>query len=116
MCKSCKNEVGVSNAHNKTRLSSEWFQANKEVVKQRLNLRRHELIIDCGGECVKCGYSFDGRNGAVFHFHHRNPEDRLFGLSQCNMSRTAESVAMEVEKCDLLCANCHILTHNPRGE
>ena len=68
--------------------------------------RREKAIAYKGGKCSRCGY--DKCRGAL-EFHHRDPtvkEDR--GLRLVNWGR----LQTELDKCDLLCANCHREIHN----
>lgn len=74
---------------------------------QRVKRRRRELkeilIREAGGRCIRCGYSKCWR---ALHFHHRDPREKEFSISQ----QTCKSIAKlraEATKCDLLCANCH---------
>lgn len=62
-----------------------------------------------GGRCVSCGY--DRYQGAL-EFHHRDPAEKDFSIAQ-NMRRSTLSDTMktEIDKCVLLCANCHRETH-----
>lgn len=67
-----------------------------------------------GGECVKCGYN---KCPASLTFHHRNPEEKEFwigGLSERinSIYELSEKIKCEIEKCDILCANCHSLEHS----
>jgi len=81
--------------------------SNKKWVERRKIIRICCLIVK-GGVCSKCGYLFNGKNGAAFTFHHRNPKDKDFELSHnLKLSKLAE----ELEKCDLVCENCHKLIH-----
>lgn len=59
-----------------------------------------------GGRCVKCG--FDGP-AVCFDFHHRNRSEKEFTISTMR-HRKWEFVLEELDKCDLLCANCHRIT------
>lgn len=56
-----------------------------------------------GGACHICGYSKCMRS---LTFHHRNPEKKEFAIADFK-SRKWESIQPELDKCDLLCANCH---------
>ena len=71
------------------------------------NIRRFSLKIKCieylGGKCIKCGYN---RCGASMTFHHKDPKTKKFGISG-NHSRSWESIRVELDKCVLLCNNCH---------
>lgn len=72
---------------------------------------KHQLIVYKGGKCQICGY--DKCEGAL-HFHHRDPKEKEFTLSQVNLNDTNFSIKkmyQEVDKCDLLCANCHYEQH-----
>lgn len=54
-------------------------------------------------KCAKCGYN---KCGASLDFHHRNPEEKSFGIAR--RANTKLSTLMpEIEKCVVLCANCH---------
>jgi len=61
-----------------------------------------------GGKCEKCGYN---KCIEALQFHHRNPEEKSFGLSQSGNTRSWQEYLNEVMKCDLLCANCHAEEH-----
>ena len=72
---------------------------------------KHLLIQYKGGKCQKCGY--DKCEGAL-HFHHRNPEEKEFGLGGINLNDSdfsLQNLLTEIDKCDLLCANCHAEMH-----
>jgi hypothetical protein len=73
--------------------------------------RKLELIKMKGGSCEKCGYN---KNYSALCFHHRNPHEKTFNLDSRKLSNTSwNSILLEVEKCDLLCCNCHAETHHP---
>ncbi len=72
--------------------------------KRALQLRR-ELYLKSGGKCSKCGYYQCER---ALTFHHRNHEEKSFGLSLNQLwSKDRDSIFKEWEKCELLCMNCH---------
>ena len=52
--------------------------------------------------CVKCGED----RPYVIQFHHVNPADKSFGISQC-ANRSRSVIWKEASKCVCLCANCH---------
>lgn len=60
-----------------------------------------------GGKCIKCGY--DKYYGAL-HFHHRDPLEKKYDWSKLRRF-TWDVVTKELDKCDLLCSNCHAETH-----
>lgn len=65
-----------------------------------------------GGACHDCGENFPDY---IYDFHHRDPEDKDFKISH-HLTRNLDwqAVTQELDKCDLLCANCHRHRHyNP---
>ena len=88
---------------------------NSQSRQKRVSLERKKMLIKLkGGKCMNCGYS---KNLAALTFHHRNPENKSFPLDSRRLSNTnLESLLLEAEKCDLLCANCHAELHNPNLE
>ena len=68
------------------------------------------LIEYKGGKCEKCGY--DKCQGAL-QFHHLDPSQKEFNLSHKNFGQgtSIEELKKEVDKCILLCANCHFEEH-----
>lgn len=58
--------------------------------------------------CVECGES----HIACLDFHHTDPSNKLFTISQNNVRDMAwEKVMSEMSKCVVLCANCHRKLH-----
>lgn len=62
-----------------------------------------------GGKCEKCSY--DKCNRALI-FHHINPKKKKFGISAKGITRSWEKLKKELDKCILLCANCHAELHD----
>jgi 5-methylcytosine-specific restriction endonuclease McrA len=56
-----------------------------------------------GGKCIVCNY--DKHIGAL-EFHHVNPEEKEFSIGQVKLS-SFERMRTELDKCVILCANCH---------
>lgn len=81
-----------------------------EYQKLRGLKRKFELINKKGGCCMICGYS---NNLAALEFHHRDPSQKEHPLDVRNISNSKMiDLMMEVEKCDLLCSNCHKEMHH----
>lgn len=67
-----------------------------------------------GGKCIKCGYN---KCPAALTFHHRDPNKKEFwigGLSERlnSISELDHIIKNEIDKCDLLCSNCHSVEHS----
>lgn len=78
--------------------------------KERALSRKLELIVLKGGKCEKCGYD---KNIAALEFHHLDPSIKSFQLDSRHLSNTTkEKILEELEKCILVCSNCHRELHN----
>ena len=82
-----------------------------EAQKRRGLARKLDLIRSAGGSCSICGYD---KNLAALVFHHTVSGGKDFKLDMRSLSnRRIEPVLSEIEKCILVCANCHAELHNP---
>tara|TARA_Y100000022_G_scaffold124448_2_gene107779 strand:+ start:6311 stop:6541 length:231 start_codon:yes stop_codon:yes gene_type:complete len=61
-----------------------------------------------GGSCSKCGY--DNYIGAL-EFHHLDPTQKDFTIAKVKLTTFGEKVEKELDKCVLLCSNCHREQH-----
>lgn len=75
----------------------------KAVAKRRRKIKIMALEYK-GGECRICGYKkFPG----ALELHHINKAEKSFGIGDKGYTRSWEKVKAELDKCVLLCANCH---------
>lgn len=88
--------------------SAKYRKNNLHKVSLCRQNTKIKLIEYKGGKCIKCGYSKN--YPSVYDFHHRNPEEKEFRISDGN-TRSLEQLKKEVDKCDLVCANCHREIH-----
>lgn len=88
--------------------------ANKEDLYKnqtsRWIKRKKDAIQYLGGECEKCGYS---KYYGAMHFHHVDPTTKRWSWDKLRLRKWSD-VIDELNKCILLCANCHAETHNER--
>lgn len=73
--------------------------AYRKEVKRR-------LIEYKGGKCQICGYN---RCQEALEFHHLDPQEKDFTIS--GGTKSFKLLKPEVDKCILLCANCHREIH-----
>ena len=108
-----KLRTSIYRANNKEKLR-EYYSNTKEVQIQQVLQRREnnkaEYILLKGGKCEICGFEYNGENAACFDFHHENPEEKEYNPSTAIRLRR-EKALKELEKCQLVCANCHRLIH-----
>ncbi len=90
----------------------QYRQNNKEKValaqKTRTKLHKQKAIEYLGGKCMHCGGKF---HPSVYDFHHVNPSEKE-GLLSKILGASWIKIQKELDKCILLCANCHRLEHN----
>ena len=65
-----------------------------------------KLIEYKGGKCEICGYN---RCITALEFHHLNPNEKDFSISGRSLS--FDRLKNEVDKCILVCSNCHSEIH-----
>jgi len=61
-----------------------------------------------GGRCNICGYQ---RCTEASEFHHLDASKKDFGVSDKGYTRSWGRVKGELDKCVMLCANCHREVH-----
>lgn len=66
-----------------------------------------------GCVCSKCGYN---KCSAALDFHHVDMNEKEFNLSARDIKFDWEAIKKELDKCIVLCANCHREIHNAKGE
>lgn len=73
----------------------------EKAVRRRARLR--QLVNEAKSRpCADCGLSYPFY---VMDFDHREVKD--FAISQAWRARSWAAVMAEIEKCDVVCANCH---------
>lgn len=81
-----------------------------EAVQKRRDLLKLKALEYKGGKCEICGYD---KNYAALEFHHLDPNEKDFGIASDGYTRSWENTKEELDKCILVCANCHRELHNP---
>lgn len=102
-CKPCKKE------HDRVRYTT-------DPRKKELNSRRKREFKDRLDEIKSrqgCKYC-DEKDPCCLDFHHINQSLKVFEISR-HGSMAWKSVVAEVEKCEVLCANCHRKLHAGRN-
>ena len=86
----------------------------KEKERIRANEVRRALkqkYVDyLGGKCLICSYN---KNIKALDFHHKLNTNKKFTIANAIKRKWKwESVKEELDKCELLCANCHREAHD----
>jgi len=80
----------------------------KKAVDKRRKMIRKMAVEYKGYKCAICGYD---KCLQALEFHHIDSNSKDFGISAKRYTRSWESVKKELDKCILLCANCHRELH-----
>lgn len=87
----------------------ELNQSSYLKQKQTRLKKKRKLVEMKGGGCEICGYC---KCMYALQFHHTDPSKKLFNLTYRDISSIKWSeVLKELDKCQLLCANCHAESH-----
>lgn len=91
---------------------------DKIIIKRERTITNSQSVIDWrkrsklklieykGGKCEICGYN---TSIAALHFHHKNSQEKDFQIG--GSSYSFEKLKIEVDKCILVCSNCHSEIH-----
>lgn len=113
ICKSCETEKPISKFY-KNKKNIDGYENNckkcREKRKTEIKSITREQIKEFKKtlKCSNCGNS-DYR---VLDFHHVNPNEKEMGISEMLSNRyTFEKIKKEIDKCIVLCSNCHRIHH-----
>lgn len=90
----------------------EWFARNKEHARAKIMERKREMRqwleeLKSKLKCP-CGMS----HIAALTFHHNDPEEKDLEISKVVAHGwKKERILKEMEKCTVLCRNCHAILH-----
>ena len=128
ICSKCKNELDISNFHNnkskkdglsdvcslcQNKYNKEWYKKNKQykINKTKENQTEKSKWLNeykSKLKCEKCGEN----NIACLDFHHTNPDDKEFTIARMvHIGYSKERIIKEINKCIILCSNCHRKLH-----
>lgn len=84
------------------------YACNSCLVTKRRKERNQKIYEYKGDICERCGYN--GSKKALC-FHHVDPTQKEFRIAN-SWGKSWERVKKELDKCILLCSNCHAEEHD----
>lgn len=117
ICNKCGEEKCLDNFYGRNKVCKScylarckniYYPANKEKlikgVQDNIKTRR-DYVIDflLANPCNVCGEP----DPVVLVFDHLIPDDQTANISFLITSGTKEKLELEIEKCQVLCCNCH---------
>ena len=107
-----RGNLGEAYKEYERKYNKEYGKANRStIVSRNKRIRRQrkmDAVVYKGGKCVDCKGEF---HPAAFDFHHLDPATKDVGVKQL-LTYTPERLYKELDKCVLLCSNCHRIRHH----
>lgn len=110
-----QREIRTCSKHGETEFAQEkngrWrcLKCQVEATQKRRDNVKEMAIEYKGGKCSICGYN---KCIGALEFHHLDPNKKDFGISSKGYTRSWDTVKAELDKCILVCANCHREIHS----
>lgn len=77
-------------------------------INRKSKKKKKNFIASFKEKCINCGYS---ESKAALDFHHTKTSQKKFLLSKGH-HYSYEKIKKEIQKCIVLCANCHRTKHH----
>lgn len=108
--KYCKKHGDTEHAFSKSGNRERWkcLKCQAEATQKCRDKLKIMAIAYKGGSCQCCNYN---RYVGALEFHHLNPDEKDFGIASRGYTRSWERNKAELDKCVLVCANCHREIH-----
>jgi hypothetical protein len=82
-------------------------KSTRRYYRKQSKLSKFKLSLD---GCENCGYD---KHPRALQFHHIDPDNKTMGVSRMiQNSFSWDEILNEIDKCELLCANCHAIETN----
>ncbi len=88
MCKQCFNTYCIQR----------WIEKKIKAIEYK------------GNQCMDCGLHINNSHYSVFDFHHLTPNEKDYDWTKLRL-KSNEAIERELNKCILLCSNCHRIRH-----
>lgn len=100
-CQVCDKDMGDN-----LRNDSKCKTCVTRIRRLRLKIKSIDYL---GGECIRCGYN---EHLAALTFHHLEPNEKEFTIAYNRHSVSWDKLKEELDKCVILCSNCHNIEHS----
>ena len=86
----------------------ERTERHRAAQRKRRNERKELFVRYKGNKCYDCGNTYPL---CCYDFHHLDERQKLFEIAP-GLDRALGVLYEEVDKCVLLCSNCHRIRHS----
>lgn len=109
-------EIRTCKVHGETKFAyyegaKRWrcLKCQSEATQRRRDKVKLMAIEYKGRKCCKCGYN---KCVEALEFHHLDPTQKDFGIASKGYTRSWSKIKAELDKCILVCSNCHREIHS----
>lgn len=111
-CTTCKKQKSIADfCSDKRRQDGKNPQCRRcqlDAKKVKRLINKAKAVEYGGGKCKYCGIVSNCLD--IYDFHHKDPSKKEASLNRL-VNSDWDSMVKELDKCDLLCSNCHKITH-----
>lgn len=108
VCSQCQKEKPLNEFYKRSNSTSYYPECKRcftDRVSAGIRAKKKQAIEYLGGQCADCGVKY---HPSVYDFHHLRNKDGNWRQIQ---SWSFKRIKKELDKCVLLCSNCHRLRH-----
>jgi hypothetical protein len=107
-CKNHGETLYKEYSEGKDKKSFRCLKCRADSVRKIYKRKKKKAVDYLGGKCTECGYK---KCLAALEFHHLDPTEKDLDPSRI-LNRSWENILIELDKCILVCSNCHKEIHN----
>lgn len=100
-CKDCNNQ------NSRLQRIKDGSQKQRLYLLNRRRENKRKIVNYFNNCCFDCGIQDEP---CIYDLHHKDPQEKEFGIAQY-LDRVWEKILPEIEKCIMLCSNCHRKRH-----
>jgi hypothetical protein len=104
ICPECGKPYGYTKPTRPNGSPSKKRVCSSCTCRRKRKRLTEKLLEYKGRKCIICGYNNCKR---ALQFHHLDPSTKLFTIGKDLGSKSWEKMKAELDKCILLCSNCH---------
>ena len=114
ICVRCKDKKTLdefysqSDRENGASLCKKCFN---QYCMERWTNRKIQAIEYLGSKCTDCNNQYPEQPSVIFDFHHMDPSIKDVMWNKLRL-RSWDKIVHELDKCILLCSNCHRIRHS----
>ena len=107
ICNKCGMEKSITDFY--FRKNRNTYQNSCKKCHNNKKSYKKDFINYKGISCEICGIKSD--ISAIYDFHHKDPTEKEFQITKYKNTKLNDKIKYEIDKCHLLCSNCHREVH-----